>query len=299
MNPTIQNISSLIDSANLYSGELFFVFRCEATGKKYASFARLRQEKPRVEQKIRNNFLGGLFSTFSKHDVAAVKPVSESTAVSLSEISENPAYSSAAVQAFSNLINHFFWNETTDRWEAKDEVSVEKNLEFLARLKSYPVRSPEGRAALKKMVVMIIKADGKIDNQESIYLHNYFGDESESLTELLTSNNMQSEDFATVTSTEEKETIYMICWSVALVDDDLDEKEISQLEKFRKELGISEFRGEMIRKYAVMYYAYKSLSTVRFLITEEQVEEKLLNNLINLGLEKNDLDRINGYIEKV
>lgn len=298
MNPTIQNISPLIESANLYSGELFFVFRCGVTGKKYASFAKLRHDKPVVEQKIRNNFFGGLFSTFTKHDVTAVKPVSESTLIGLQEITENQAFSSAAVQAFSNLMNHFLWNETTDKWEAKDEVSVEKNLEFLTRLNTYPVRTTEGRSALKKMVVMIIKADGKIDNQESIYLHNYFGEESESLTDLLTSNNMQPEDFSAVRSTEEKETIYMICWSVALVDDDLDEKEISLLEKFRKELNISEFRGEMIRKYAVMYYAYKSLSTIRYLITEEQVEEKLLNTLINLGLERNDLERINSYIEK-
>ncbi len=299
MNPSIENIRPLIESVNLYSGEIFFVFKCKITGKKYASFARLRHETTKIEHKIRNNFLGGLFNTFIKPGDSGLNSAAEKTELTLDEVTGSEAYSSAAVQAFSNLINHFTWDETSTTWIAKDEINVEKNLEFLTRLNSYPVITPEAKQALKKMLVMIIKADGRIDNQESIYLHNYFGNENESLTELLTSDNMKPEDFLLLRSSDEKETIYMICWSVALVDDDLDEREITLLKKFRNELGISEFRGDMLKKYAVMYYGYKSLSTVKFLITDEQVEEKLLNNLINLGLEKNDLDRIYGYIEKI
>jgi|GEM_PF-1174443 len=205
------------------------------------------------------------------------------------------------VEAFTRVQNQFKFNQSTGNWEkaggisiksgnkinvSPKKISIKKKAEqpgFETQLAKNPITDKFDIEVLSRMLVAIAKADGEISDEERDFLTSFLNESLGTIDDIAAMGELTSVECEEVSS-KSKQTILMLCWTISLVDFDLNSNEEALLEEYAEKMRLSKRDKEEAIKMAKTYILEQ-------VITEDVQKHVLHEYAEQIGLSREDADR--------
>lgn len=210
----------------------------------------------------------------------------------------------AIVDAFTKVKDHFKFNQSTGNWEkaggggisvkssgskinvAPGKISIKKKEVqegFESQLAKHPITDNFDLEVLSRMLVAIAAADGEISSEESDFLNSFLSERLGTVDDIAAMGELTPVECEEV-SGKGKKTILMLCWTISLVDFELNPKEEALLNEYSEKMRISSRDSEDASKMAKTYILEQVL--------DEDIQKHVLHEYAEqIGLSKEDADR--------
>ena len=267
-----QSIEPLTTSAELRSGSIFCRFTCPVTGRSVSASADLRPVPKSRE--LDADSATGVFGGLRRSLAAALSGVlgssehaSAQVQVAKADFAEEPAPVDpdeeirryAITRAFRSVSSLFRWERENRRWVAVD-AQQDTMTRFESQLAVHPVRGTSDMSTLLRMLVGIARADGEFDEEERRFLAPFAAAGGVSLDDI-EQGELSTAEVQSVAPSRRK-SVLMICWAAALADGVADSHERQTLDRFAKDLGISNEEADELRNSAQYYLLERTLEDV-------------------------------------
>jgi uncharacterized tellurite resistance protein B-like protein len=247
MEITYASIEPLILDTKIEGSKMICQFQPEGSDKVVESTVSIRRErtvKSQVTKTVRRNAInqfrrtavGLLRSIFGGGVVTRVASQTITTTARNSDVGNGYTETekqTAIVAAFKKVAKQFYYDSTKEVWTSPKNLSG-----FEKQLQSNPVKERYDKEILARLLAEMANADGEITQEEKDFLHSIIGSEFGSIDDLL-------EQELSPMECEEVEdgingTIYMLAWTMALIDNDLDGEEIQKLNEYGQMFGLDD-----------------------------------------------------------
>jgi hypothetical protein len=145
----------------------------------------------------------------------------------------------AIVAAFGTVTDQFTWDANGRRYLWSTAAQAEASL-LEQHVRDYPISVPYDRQVFARMITAVIAADGSVADEERATFNEILP--WADLDALMAAPRPGAADLAETQLTPSRETMLMLCWSVALCDGQLDPAEHTILSGFASGLGIDSAR---------------------------------------------------------
>jgi len=243
-------IRPLIIESAIEDGYLYATFKCTKTEKMFFTSTYLHTQKKFKEQKQTEQTPKG----FIKKIRRIILPLLGKNPLKLSPVNEvgqqftdvdvlNPTteIKSALILCFNQISKFFVWDNAAMIWyyNKNNEIPC---LNFIDILEETPIEKPEDKLIFSRMLVEIAMADEELAKEEEEFLNIYLPKEYKSFHELNAMPRLTSHDLHSVSGNNVREVMLMICWAIALTDQNLNIAENERLYYYAKAFEISENR---------------------------------------------------------
>lgn len=207
------------------------------------------------------NVLGGLFASV----LGGSRPTLEVTRADDAE--EGQAYTESErkagiVLAFRTVANQFMWDPQAERWislEGAGELLT--NFDRLLRLD--PIHDEADRRVAARMLVEVARADQQVTPTEWGFLCSFIPGDLSSVDTYMEAPALTPEELEATSCGAARESMLMLAWRAAQIDDHLDEKETAQLMGYATGLKIPAERAHELQGYAQYWRPPSSWPTPR------------------------------------
>jgi len=248
---TYESIAKLIKQQTQLGNTLHVVFSCPVTGICISGYAAILPEQPDIQA------LDHTMSDIRSLVMSAVRETLCNPRLIIPSAIPQQQYSLdalhlAAATAFHSVQQHFVWDKNASRWVSR-QASVEFETNFIRQLSSAPITAQHDCTVLAQLLIEIANADGKIAPEEKCFLETFLKSK-----ETVVIANISLEALA---NTKQRETVLMLCWALALCDQNLDHLEGSCLQRIAQGLDLSDARIAEIKTYAKQYVVDQALQS--------------------------------------
>lgn len=210
----------------------------------------------------------------------------------------------AIVDAFMKVKDNFKFNESTGNWEKgggggisiksggkisvapKKKISIQKKEEqpgFESQLAKQPVTDKFDLEVLSRMLVAVAKADGEIGDEERDFLQSFLNESLGSIEDISNMGELSAVECEEV-SNKGKKTILMLCWTISLVDFELNPAEEALLNEYAEKMRLNGRDKEEAIKMAKSYILEQ--------VIDEDIQKHVLHDYAaQIGLTHEDADR--------
>lgn len=247
----------------------------------------LVNEVRRSASRMLRGLLGGGF--VSRAASQTVNTASRSASQDLVSGPSKSDKQNAIVAAFKKVQSNFSYDAVNRQWtkpsaaiadapDRKDLVSP-----FQAQLNANPVRSGFERDVLARVLAHMAYADGELAGEELDFF-------KESIPASLgTVEELGKRDPVSAIEAEEipegvRESIYMLAWTIAAIDMDVDDAEVALVQEYGGKFGIKADRGSELEKLAKSY-------VLEGYLQPDLTREELFELSGKIGLSNDDAER--------
>lgn len=153
----------------------------------------------------------------------------------------------AVVLAFESILDEIVYMETTDKWRLATQFS-----DFEVYIRQNPLKENFDKRIMSRMLVEMARADGRIEQEERLFLSHFLNDEMGRLSDLITAPYLNKEDCKKVTK-KGRLTIFVIVAAVALTDNQLQVEEQDKLDRFAEIFEITAKKQQELFQIAQDY----------------------------------------------
>lgn len=197
-----------------------------------------------------HNALGGLFSSV----LGAAPSTLEVTraADAAGEAFTDSERKAGIVLAFRTVASQFLWDPQAERWISLDGAG-ELLTDFDRQVRLAPIQAEVDRRVAARMLVEVARADDHVTSTEWDFLGTFIPGDLSSVQTYMEAPALTPEEFAETSGGAARETMLMLAWALAHVDDHLDDDEAARLMGFGAQLKIPEDRARELQGYAQRY----------------------------------------------
>lgn len=252
---TYSSVKALLEDAEELQDAVRCTFRCPVTEASVVATGPLEKGRELADVCTGDaSLLGSLRSALSGLFSAALgssDPVE--TPVRLAEGVESP-YSeeerkAGIVLAFKSVSDRFVYDPQGERWVTSEGAS-ELMTDFDRQLRLAPIRAERDRQIASRMLVEIARADGQVTPTEWSFLASFIPGDLSSVDTFMEKPRLTAEEFATASRGAARDTMVMLAWALAHVDDHLDEAEDERLLGYADKLKVPRERALVLRDHA-------------------------------------------------
>lgn len=291
MEITYNSIESLILDTQLEGSKMNCQFQPEGSSKIIESSASIRRQKSvksqvtktltrGAKQQFRRTAVNMLRSIFGGGIVTRMASQTINTTTRNADIGAgytDEEKQEAIVTAFKKVSNQFYYDSAKGEWTAPKNLSG-----FEKQLQEFPVKEQYDKEILARLLAEMANADGDISGEEKDFLHSLIGDEFGSIDDLLEQelSEMECEEVESGVN----ESVYMLAWTMALIDNDLDAEEAKKLEEYGTMFGLD---AQQIADSAqkARFYALEDI------IKSGASKAELIKAGENIGVSRRDAER--------
>ena len=249
---TYASIEKLIRQQTQHGNTLHVVFLCPVTGAAISGYAAILPEQHDTQTlddimlNIRCMVMSAVRETLCSPNRVVVPTLPEQQTYSLE------ALKLAAATAFQSVQHHFVWNIAEERW-VSNKAATEFETDFVRQLATSPITDQYDCTVLAQLLIEIANADGNIAPEERLFLEMFLRNDE---TVVITGISPEA-----LADTRQQETVLMLCWALALCDQNLHQLEASCLQKVATGLNLSDQRVIEIQEYAKRYIVDQALQS--------------------------------------
>jgi uncharacterized tellurite resistance protein B-like protein len=250
-------------------------FRCPVQGTEVSASAPLRKDDSlgsRVADRTKRRIGWGMKSALASTVRRAVGygmagSVASSAVYGATEgVGNNQSFSeaeqqAAIVQAFESVRSQFAWDAANNRFISAEAAGATQP-ELTRHLEAAPVVAPYDRGVLARMMAEIAAADGNLEADERNFFSYFITPDMGSLDEIVQRPPLSAAELAESSAGPVRETMLMLCWSLALSDGEVEAEEAARLAQLAEGLAIPKPRADELKGYAQAYLVDSSLGAV-------------------------------------
>ncbi len=310
---TYEKIKPLVASEGVWGTQMNCTFRCPVSGDSVQASAEIeslagkmaagavQSVKHSMWWSIRSAISNAIWSSAGSGVLGRTVSDAASTVLNRVDVSgdtrqfSEKARQEAIVAAFRSVAGSFRWEEAGSRWVgagAGATASRAPENDFTRQLQAYPVREQYDQGILARLLVALAAADQQVTAEERQFLES-FGDPSVgSVDELMRRPSPSKVEIEETSGGGVRETMLMVCWGMALSDENLDESESARLNALAGVLGIAEERANELKRHAQTYVLDQVLShaaSTGRLTDQEQAAIQQIG--ARIGLSADDTER--------
>lgn len=150
----------------------------------------------------------------------------------------------AIVEAFKKVAHQFIFDEDSGEWHFRSELT-----EYEVQLAQAPIEDIYDQDILVRLFVELAAVHDGVSDKEEQFLKDMIGLSHDQLEELLESDPVSSAEAESVTESV-RPTIYMLLYTLAIVDEHLAEEEVAFLEEVAQKFGFHETIEAMLASIA-------------------------------------------------
>jgi hypothetical protein len=265
-NLSFQAISPLIAHKEVRGRNLEITFRCPISGEEHKARHNVpvdrstgAQVKRRVEQSmawsVRSAVANTLRSVFGTGMVGRI--AGDAAWAVLSEVGRNSGESSLSsaeeqagiLAAFEQVRPRFAWDPHKNAWVSA-KAAQELLGDFERQLQQHPPTHPYDRHIMARMLVEIARSDGRLGDEEAGWLTECITPDLGSTAELAARPPLTSAELGTCSPGGIRESLLLMAWTMALLDEELAQAEQARLKMYAQGLGLPGPRVEAVRRMA-------------------------------------------------
>ncbi len=285
MKLTYQEVKELLADTHIEGRSMICQFKVPGADRVIEAKSVIRKEaslKSQVADTVKRNFLYSarrmafktIRSVLGGYNLAG--RVGSSVAGSLlSQAQQGMTFSAgekerAVMEAFETVAGQFHYDTNTGTWLKADDVS-----EFERQLVNHPITDDFFRDVLARMIVQLAMADGELSAEETEYLRDQLGLSTLAIDELSLSEPVVMGAELAEAPEGMKETMYMLAFMAALVDERLHDSEKEMLAGYAQMFGFPDRVADRLALVAKKYLIQKSLTLFTSRKELWQLAEKL------------------------
>ena len=251
---TFPTVKALLEDAEELQDAVRCTFRCPVTQASVVATGPLEKGRELADVCSGDtSLIGSLRSALSGLFSAALGAAPDETPVRLAEGVASP-YSdeerkAGIVLAFKSVSDQFVYDPQGERWITSEGAS-ELMTDFDRQLRLAPIRAERDRKLASRMLVEIARADGQVTPTEWSFLASFIPGDLSSVDTYMEKPRLTAEDFSQASRGAARDTMVMLAWALAHVDDHLDEAEDERLLGYADKLKVPRERALALRDYA-------------------------------------------------
>ena len=304
--PDYDNIAPLIVNQQVHRRTAEFTLRCPVSGEEVRANTTLPQptELGGMATQIGRRSLfqavrGALFSAIHRafgHGIFGrlIAEVIRSTVQTLErergELSATELRE-AAVEAFRGVSHRFIWEPQGKRWIAAD-AAAELLSDFDRRLAAAPIQHPYDQGVLARMLVEVSRSDGRVSSDEAGWLTQYIAASEGSIEGLGGRPALTAAELGETTAAV-RESLLMLAWAVALVDEEFDAREETLLGALADGLGLPDVARYEAAEAARAYVLEQALERmVTWGGHDEHARDELNAMAARIGVDRDAVEQV-------
>ncbi len=265
------NVKVLLDSSEVSGDTVNCVFKCPISATTVESSAGLRSTAANsTGGKVKEQAKRTLFSSMRRSLVSAIRSAvgggmagriaGEAVSGATSNVGKGKTYTEEDVQrgvvdAFKQVQSSFVWNDEKGQFVATQSAGSLASA-FKKRLSQDPISSRFDSEILSRLLVDVANVDGSLAEEEKQFLAGFIDG---SIDDIVAKGAVQAAEFEGVESAAIKANMLMLCWTVALSDEDLDDAEVQRLGEISSSLELSDEVSAQARADAASYLFEQAL----------------------------------------
>ncbi len=272
--PTHDNIAPLITDLQTTGRTVRVTFRCPVSGQSVSSshaVPRTSNTSSRLAQTAKRSLMYSLQSTIS----SAIREVFGYNLVGrvASDVARQAVYSAAqtpsqntlssaeqqeaVLAAFAKVSSRFIWDSARGHWISAQAAKTLLS-PFEQQLSASPISSGYDRAVLARMLVEVARADGRLAREESSMLTDLIPADLGAISELSARPPLTPAELGEV-SASVRQTMLMLAWSLALVDEEFSSAEEQYLQRAAQGMRLTSAQARSARDAAQGYILDQAL----------------------------------------
>ncbi len=160
----------------------------------------------------------------------------------------------AIVEAFKQISNQLVFDKNKKEWQYRSELT-----DYELQLAQQPVEKEYDRIILERLLVELAKVHEGINRQEEAYLTDLLGGDADRLQQLQQESPVSKTEAEAVTEAV-RPTIYMLVYTIAVVDHHLDDRELALLHDIAEKFGFQPQVEELLASAAKNHVFENALS---------------------------------------
>ncbi|MEM6729988.1 MAG: TerB family tellurite resistance protein [Myxococcota bacterium] len=161
-------------------------------------------------------------------------------------------------RSFQGVSSRFVWHGVERRWisaVARPELATE----FSLQLCRAPVENGYDESVTARMLAEVAAADGKLADEERDLLERFVNSDIGTVDDLLDRSALRTPELQEVSVGPVRETMLMMVWALAVIDERLHDSELAILARFARGLEIPPERSDALRGYAAEFAVDRAL----------------------------------------
>lgn len=274
--PTYENVAPLVADMRESGRTVQVTFRCPVSGDTVSSSHSVPRDtstSSQVMQTAQRSMMYGIQSSVSRAisqafgynsivgrvagDVAR-QAVYSATSTSNSQSLSAREKQAAVLEAFRKVSSRFVWDNSRAHWISAKAAKELLN-PFEQQLSEHPLSHNYDRVILARMLVEIARADGRLSSDESSWLNEFIGPDLGSIAELANRPPLSAAELSETSQGGVRQTLLMVAWTMAVVDESFDASEQRLLQHFSSGLRLNANQVRDARAAALGYILDQAL----------------------------------------
>ncbi len=234
MEITYEAIESLVAGTEQRGDILAVTFKCPTSGTEIPSRGTLA---PREKEADPNGNMTSSLRRSMSHVLRGVFGRTPKAGEAVSSDYSEEAKRAATVEAFEAVQTQFVWEAKSGTWMSVEAAGADWT-EFAKQLFDGPVVEDADCDVLARMLVEIANADGRLAEEEKIFLNEFLVPNFGTVETLSNKPALSADELGATSAGRVRDTMLMLAWALALVDEDLDSREEARLGELADGLGL-------------------------------------------------------------
>ncbi|MEL6548210.1 MAG: hypothetical protein AAFQ82_26520, partial [Myxococcota bacterium] len=164
----------------------------------------------------------------------------------------------AVFRSFQQVSSRFVWHGVERRFVAAHAMP-ELATEFSLQLCRSPVEEPYDEGVTARMMAEVATVDHRLADEERDLLERFVNQEIGTVEELLEKPALRKAELDAVSAGEVRETMLMMVWALAVIDERLHDNELVLLGRFADGLAIEATRSHQLKSFAAEFAVDRAL----------------------------------------
>ena len=268
---TYEQVSAILASSSVDKDTVYCQFKCPVSGTVVEASASLRSTAAdSTSGKVKERAKSTLFSSLRRSLVSAVRSVtggglagriaSDAANEATRDVGKGKTFTEedqqrGVVDAFKSVQSSFAWDADKKQFVATESAGSLASA-FKKRLQENPISSKFDTEILSRLMIDVANADGNMAEEEKQFLGGFIDGSIEALQ---AKGAVSAAEFEGVESKDVSANILMLCWAVALSDEDLDDAEQERLDAIAGNFSLEDAAAQQARSDAASYLFEQAL----------------------------------------
>ena len=278
---TYDKIKPLVATAQVWGSQMSCTFKCPVSGDSVQSSAEIESlagkmaagavesVKHSVWWSIRSAVSNAIWSSAGSGVLGRTASDAASTVLNRVDVSggtkqySEKARQDAIIAAFKTVSGSFRWDEAANRWVGAGAAAVARQQpdnDFTRQLQAYPIRERYDQGILARLLVALAAADQQVTAEERQFLAAFIDPSLGSIDDLMQRPAPSKVEIEETSSGGARETILMVCWGMALADENLEESEAARMSALAGVLGVGDERASELKRFAQAYVLEQAIA---------------------------------------
>jgi hypothetical protein len=267
--PSYENVHPLVQSVDVGGRTISVRFACPVSGETIDARHSVPRDSSvggRVSSQVKRNLMWSLQSAVASairstmgHNMAGrvASDVARSAMSGLQQHTSAQTLSSreqseGVLAAFMSVQSRFVWDPQRQCWIAA-VAAAEAMSDFERMLAAAPIAHPYDRHIMSRMLVEVAGGDGRLSSEESSWLTEVLSPDLGGVHDIASRPPLTAAELGSTSQGAVRESLLVLAWAMALVDEDMAAAEKALLDGFAVGLGLPSARVTACRKAAQTY----------------------------------------------